>query len=743
MSEREVIDGNFAVALRIAAQGHYVFPCHPGGEEVKRPFSGVRWRSQSTNDARAVERFWRAYPDAAVAIDLAKSGLVVIDADRHGTHDGVEAFGNLMAEHGFDPDAAPIVATPNQGNHHYFRQPEGMQLGNKRGALPPGIDVRGFGGFVIAPGTVLEDGRTYEQFGDLAAAPVLPAWLVNLIGGTSRPEPAPAPVPVQRQQHSDARIRAYVDAAVAAETARVAQAGEGGRNHALNQAAFSLGQLVGAGWIGEAEVAGLLTNAALSAGLKHPEIRLTIRSGLNAGRQKPRELHDLPEDPTHAEQARILIDRAGVLHDAETGEIVEAGPVQVPQTLMAYPAGLVGDLARWIAETARRPQPELSIGSALAIVGTASGRQYGGPTMSGTHLYILGLAPTGKGKDHPLQSIGRVMTAAKLGAHLGPSEFISMPALVNFIARRPLSVCAMDEFGAFMKRINSKRASGFEGAISKIIRTMWSASFAPYATPEWAQKESVNICAPSLTLYGASTPEQFYAAMEGASIEDGTLNRFLIIQGRDRAAERDPLHDPGKVPEDIVSRLQSIYGVAGLMGSTWRNDPNTDPLTSNAVRRLEWCPDGSQARYEAFLAEIEAKSDADPFAAAFWARTAEMALRIATVIAIGRLDDMQVRLADLEYGIELARMSAQIMQAGAAEYMSENDNQANAQKVMRVIKRSGGRVSRGELLRGLCHQIKARDLNELLAAMSESGQIEKQEIQTGKPGPKPIFYRAL
>jgi hypothetical protein len=741
MSEREVIDGNFAVALRIAAQGHYVFPCHPGGEEVKRPFSGVRWRSQSTNDARAVERFWRAYPGAAVAIDLAKSGLVVIDAYRHGTHDGVEAFGNLMAEHGFDPDAAPIVATPNQGNHHYFRQPEGMQLGNKRGALPPGIDVRGHGGFVIAPGTVLEDGRTYEQFGDLAAAPVLPAWLVNLIGGTSRPEPAPAPVPVQRQQHSDARIRAYVDAAVAAETARVASAGEGGRNHALNQAAFSLGQLVGAGWIGEAEVAGLLTSAAWAAGLKQPEIRLTIRSGIGAGRHKPRELHDLPEDPTLAEQARILIERAGVLHDAETGEVVDLTPLPAPSTI-DYPAGLVGDLARWIAETARRPQPELSIGAALAIVGTAAGRQYGGPTMSGTHLYILGLAPTGKGKDHPLQSIGRVMTAAKLGAHLGPSEFISMPALVNFIARRPLSVCAMDEFGAFMKRINSKRASGFEGAISKIIRTMWSASFAPYATPEWAQKESVNICAPSLTLYGASTPEQFYAAMEGASIEDGTLNRFLIIQGRDRAAERDPLHEPGKVPEDIISRLQGIYGVAGLMGSTWRNDPNTDPLASNAVRRLEWCADGSQARYEAFLAEIEAKSDADPFAAAFWARTAEMALRIATVIAIGRLDDLQVRIADLEYGIELARVSAQIMQAGAAEYMSENYNQANAQKVLRIIKQRGGRIRRTEMLHALKHQIRARDLNELLSAMVESGHIERQEVSSegGRPA---TFYRIL
>jgi hypothetical protein len=729
---------NLTAALALAAQGFAVFPVHSGGAKVKQPVEAFGWKKISTTEAGAVDRLWRRNPSAGVAIDLAKSGLIVIDADRHGAHDGVAAFGQLMADHGHDPDSGPIVETPNSGCHLYFRQWPGEALGNARGSLPAGIDVRGAGGYVVAPGTVLEDGRVYELHGDLTAIPTLPAWLRAILTSS---KPAPKPQPIQRQEHSDARVRAYVDAAVEAETARVRMAGEGQRNHSLNQAAFSLGQLVGAGWIEGAEVEGLLTNAAHEAGLKQPEIRKTIRSGLTAGQREPRQLSDAIENPEHAEAARRLIEHhTGALIDQDTGEIVEVKGVR--DCRLPFPPGLVGALAHWITASARRPQPELAIGAALTIVGTIAGRQFAGPTHSGTHLYVLGLAPTGKGKDHPLQAIGRVMTAAKCEQHLGPSEFISMPAVVNFLDRRPLSVCAMDEFGGFMARINSKRASGFEGAISKILRTLWSSSFAPYMTPEWAQKASVTIHAPAMSIFGASTPEQFYKSMEGASIEDGTLNRFLIIQGRDKVEEVEPTEPAGIVPPDILAALRDIYDRSGPLALSWRNDGSTDILANNAVRMVQWCADGSQERYSAFLKELEGIITADPFAGAFYARTAEMALRIATIVAIGRMEDDRLRKSDLEFGIIVAKLSSEIMAEGAAEYMSENENQANAQKIVRLIKQRGGKMSRRELLRSLQNTIKSRDLKDLLQTMCDGGQIEEFTLPPPPSGGRPsINYR--
>ena len=729
---------NITVALRLAKAGFAVFPCQSGGAKAKQPMPFIRWRDASTTAESQILQWWKKWPEAAVGLDLAKSGLIVIDADRHGEHDGVAALGDLMNQVGYEPHGVPLAATPNEGTHFFYRQPAGKQYGNGKGALPAGIDVRGHGGYVIAPGTVMQDGRLYEVFGDIAEAPELPTWLTEMLEAAPKP---PAPKPVDRTHHSDARIQAYCDAAIDAETRRAASAGEGSRNNTLNEAAFALGQLVGAGWVSEAEIVGLLENAAAECGLHASEARKTIRSGISAGRQQPRTLPEIVDNSAeHAEAARRLIENHdGALADAETGEVVEAVVAKNASTEFQYPPGLVGAIARWIVATARRPQPELAIGAALAIVGTVAGRQFAGPTRSGTHLYVLGLAPTGTGKDHPLQQISRIMAAAKLGLHLGPSEFISMPAVVNFIMRKPLSVCPMDEFGGFMKRINSRRASGFEGAISKVIRTLWSSSFAPYATPEWAQKESQTVYSPAITLFGASTPEQFYSAMEGASLEDGTLNRFLLLNGRDSASEQEPEGNPAIVPVDIINDLQLIYFRSGEMSSAFRNDPNSDPAMAGQLREVAWCPDGAHERYKAFSAEVEGLMRQRAEQGAFYARTVEMALRIATIVAIGRLDDDQVRLSDLDYGIGLAMRSADLMVTGAADYMAENENQANAQKVLRIIKARGGRIKHRDLLYALRHGVKARELRDLLAMMCEAGQLERCSIASTS-GPDAAGY---
>ncbi len=756
---------NLETALKLAASGLSVFPCFAGGEQAKRPMPFIKWRDVSTTDVMQVRQWWAKWPGAAIGLDLAKCGFVVIDCDRHDADaDGVEAFGQLAAAHSHDIDASPLVATPKEGSHVYFRQPDGKSYGNARGTLPAGVDVRGAGGYVIAPGTVMEDGRAYELFGNLSAAPVLPQWVADIID-TGEEQPKAQPVPVPREAHSDARVNAYCEAAISAEISKVENAAKGGRNNTLNEAAFALGQLVGAGWKSEAEIAGLLMNAAAACGLNPVESRKTIQSGIRAGAKEPRQLppSEGPELEAPEELARInamilaawerkqrekegtrqiVEQQDGTIADAETGEIIETPSLTVQaEGGIDYPPGLVGDIARWIVDTSRRPQPELAIGAALAIVGTVAGRQFAGPTRSGTHLYVLGLAPTGKGKDHPLQQISRIMSAASLGHHIGPSEFISMPAVVNFLTRKPLSICPMDEFGGFMKRINSRRASGFESSISKVLRTMWSSSFAPYLTPEWASKPSETIHSPSITIFGASTPEQFYSAMEGASLEDGTLNRFLLMSGRSSASERDPLQDAAVVPTDIIDRLRRIYFRSGELASAIRNDPNADPSTSNQLRLLPWCPDGAQTRYGDFSREIERLMDKDVEASAFYARTVEMSLRIATIVAIGRLDDEQVRRADMEFGIEVAHQSARFMASGAADYMADNENQANAQRIMRAIKGRKGRASQRDLMRSLQNSIRPRDLRELLQALCEAGQLERQEVKPPQGGHPVIWFQ--
>jgi hypothetical protein len=86
------------------------------------------------------------------------------------------------------------------------------------------------------------------------------------------------------------REAAYAQAALRDEFYAVARESPTGhnRNNRLNEAALKMGTLIGAGYIDRARVEGDLLQAALACGLPEDEARKTIRSGIEAGVQKPR-----------------------------------------------------------------------------------------------------------------------------------------------------------------------------------------------------------------------------------------------------------------------------------------------------------------------------------------------------------------------------------------------------------------------------------------------------------------------
>lgn len=752
---------NREVALALAAAGIAVFPCQSRGSEAKKPLRGVYWRKVSTTDERQIERWWGFTPDALPAIDMAKAGLVAIDLDApvsEGDADGVTWFAReLAAPHQLDTDALPRTVSGRGGQHLFFRQPGG--LGNGRGSLPPknecGVDVRGAGGYVIAPGAELPDGRRYVGHGSIADAPPMPDWLVTILRKEAG-EPIPTPEPSSRvaiepRPDNDARLSAYAQAGIERELAALRTAPKGSRNPTLNDTAFNLGQMVGAGWIAESEAQAWLEDAAAACGLTKDDgirqVRATIRSGMTAGRAKPRSLP--PEiEPASALNgaaiARALLEKKNAdgsssFFDPDTGEEVEYDGEERDERVSIAPdvPGLVGMVANWITATARRPQPSLSLGAALTVCGTAIGRSLAGPTLSATHLYVIALAPTGAGKDHPLQQSLLLMRAAGMGHHIGPSEFISMPAVINFLMRKPLSLCAMDEFGAFVKRINSRKASGFEGAISKILRTAWGVSFKPMMTPEWAGKTSEPVMAPALSIYGTSTEEEFYGAMEGSDQDNGVLNRFLLFSSPIRPPERDPLTDPFDVPKPIIDGLTRLYTRDGVIAAALRNSAGLDVDAAT----LPWGLDEGRKLYDAFRLSIEAQSDADPIARPFLARTVEMALRIATIIAAGRFCET-VDAADFAIGRDLATQSAELMVRGARDHIAESDTQAASNRVVRIIRKFGGKVRRTALLQAMRH-LKARELNDLLVSMTEAELILTIKGDTSKVGGRPEISYAL
>lgn len=89
---------------------------------------------------------------------------------------------------------------------------------------------------------------------------------------------------------TDATIGRYAHAAFEAEIGKLESAPPGNRNNQLNASAFVLGQLVAARALDRATVEGALKYAASRIGQGEREAEKTIRSGLEKGLEKPRDL---------------------------------------------------------------------------------------------------------------------------------------------------------------------------------------------------------------------------------------------------------------------------------------------------------------------------------------------------------------------------------------------------------------------------------------------------------------------
>ncbi len=132
--------------------------------------------------------------------------------------------------------------------------------------------------------------------------------LIDAVAGiatTEEPAPVPGPDPWEMiVQGGQDRITAYVRSAVDRETVKVLLAPEGKRNGFLNEAAFALGQFVGAHLLGRDEVVRDLTRAACGCGLDRDPgcgdrgIAATIASGLEAGILQPRVIPQTIREPS-------------------------------------------------------------------------------------------------------------------------------------------------------------------------------------------------------------------------------------------------------------------------------------------------------------------------------------------------------------------------------------------------------------------------------------------------------------
>lgn len=155
--------------LGYVARGWPVLPCKPGGKE---PLTAHGSKDATTNEA-TICSWWARWPDANIGIATGSaSGLLVVDIDpRNGSN---EQLAELEKRHG-ELSTDYVVGTSDGGRHYYFRLPNGEAVPCSK--LAPGIDIKGDGGYVIAPPSIHPSGHAYCLKHE-GYVPPAPDWLI-------------------------------------------------------------------------------------------------------------------------------------------------------------------------------------------------------------------------------------------------------------------------------------------------------------------------------------------------------------------------------------------------------------------------------------------------------------------------------------------------------------------------------------------------------------------------------------
>jgi hypothetical protein len=295
-------------ALELARAGVAVFPCNAD----KSPRTPRGFHDATTDPARVSTWDWNGGGMIGAAL---APGTIVVDVDPRNGGDSTLA---LLEGQGKTLPPTRTVRTKSGGSHHYYNVGEGVSL---RGSLGPGVDVKRPGkGYVVVPPS---PGYLFR----LESEPVhAPLWLLEELvvpekEGVEGEASDPKFFPWEKGT-------AYGLAAMERELGRLAVAQEGGRNEALNRAAFALAQLVAGGELEHDATLDALTSVAVNLDLEPGEIDKTTASGWEAGEQEPRQAprevldvahHANPEataeglssiDEHEAEETRFWVDWA-------------------------------------------------------------------------------------------------------------------------------------------------------------------------------------------------------------------------------------------------------------------------------------------------------------------------------------------------------------------------------------------------------------------------------------------------
>lgn len=680
-------NNNLSAALAYASVGWHILPawwivsgkCACGNAACKSPGkhpipSLAPWGQKSaTTSADTIKQWWGKFPDANIAAFLEPSALVAIDIDpRNG---GLQTIDDIEAKHG------PLVSdllqfTGGGGEHRVFVRPANTSMPGKLG---PGVDVKANGYIMLEPSNHASGGKyQWEASSDprdgVMASP-LPDWLRDLAG------PAVTASPADTAQGRVVTVTEEVKQEIIQAMGAIPSDDRetwltvGMALHSIGDPnwAFSIWD----SWSQQSSKYDMVDQTRVWRSFKSRGLDgITYKSIFGIAKELGTVVVPMPttEPAVPAESVNIR-------------KMEEQYPVD-PSLLV--PPGILKDVTDWVNLTARKPQPQFAVQTAIAFCATVLGRRFSTDHGNWPSLYLLNIGLSASGKEYAKEALETLLQACNLSHLVGPSGYSSDSGLMSSLHGQPNHATVIDEFHRVLEQASIKGNARSQGMVRALIecwgRTNGVMRSVGYSTvgATAAQVKALqgrDVSNPALTVLAMSIPS-FWESIGSAAAKDGFLNRFLIVE---TTIGRQVGQFNGRVPVP-----QSVIDWAAMVRARYTGlvDPDINPDGINPV--IVGVDSAAMKLFADFSGECITymdEHDADGLAEMF-GRTNEVAMKLALTLALGR-NGHTVNAADAQWAINYARTYALRSVYRLKTCMADGEFEAAKKQVLHLILLSG------------------------------------------------------
>lgn len=723
--------------------------------------TGLGWNepSRAISDPDKAQEYYDAHPTHNMGVLLGASGIVTLDVDH------VENTRTIFAALGIDYDAimssAPrIIGRPDRGKV-VFRAPSGTDLKTHKISWPSKDDPRktevvfelraGAVQDVIPPSIHPTTQQPYQWAGDPSNLPEIPHQLLEIWTHWDRFRPqlqsiCPWRVTIDRPP-SPKRVMSsdstsVIDAYNAATDIHEILERHGYKRTAPNRylSPNSTSGLAGVNVFDDGRA--FSHHASDPFDSEHTFDAFDVfcyyehMGDTSKAVKSAAELLQITNDPEYEYDAEAIEHGAKVAAQIMRPKAA-AKADGIPEHLTTIP-GTLQDAVNYYNTTATRDQPQYAVQTALAIAATAMGRRWVTDYRNYPSLFLLNIGETGCGKEHGKFVIETILDASGHGTLIGPSGYTSASGVFSALIGQPCHVTVIDEFGRQLKsaaaRGNQHKADSLTSLMEVFGRlggTLRPTGFSKMGMTQSQQAEFEKVVRnPALTVYGMSTPEEFYAAISGADVSSGLLNRFIIVRSDIgvQKARRTRHIDVTDRLIDWIDRHATANGSSGNLSGTCSHDmPPEAILVKFSDAALEILD-----KYEdKIIADMRAaRSDA---LKSMLNRNREIAMRVSLIVARS-LEQSEISAQAMQWAVDYVSFYSDQAVQMFRENMSDGPFEAACKAVLVKINQAGLKgVTSRELSRSVRSfaNLNKRQRGEVFEVLQEDHGIVATQRQTG------------